>query len=146
MTRTVSVANITWRERLVAQILEQLNPRQYAREGHSTTDALIYILQVIHGATDRGNVVCRLLKGFWPNWPFNSSQGVGVFRSVLRGSLHDLMMWPSFGKHENSSFLKNFVSASWKSILKLGNLRIFSRIYQKQRLQRPSKVGSICMR
>ena len=43
------------------------------------------------------------------------------------GSLHDLIMWPAFGKHENSSLLKNFVSTSWKSILKLGNLRIFCR-------------------
>ena len=47
------------------------------------------------------------------------------------GSLHVLITWPTFGKHENSSLLKNFVSTSWKSILKLGNLRSFSRISQK---------------
>ena len=42
-----------------------------------------------------------------------------------------VITWSTFGKHENSSLLKNFVSTSWKSILKLGNLRIFSRISQK---------------
>ena len=31
----------------------KLNPRQYAREGHSTSDALIYLHQAIHGAADR---------------------------------------------------------------------------------------------
>ena len=51
--------------------------------------------------------------------------------SGIIGSLHDLITWSTFGKHENSSLLKNFVSTSWKSILKLGNLRIFSRISQK---------------
>ena len=50
------------RSRLVAQISEKLNPRQYAREGHSTTDALIYILQTIDEATDGGNCGnCRCL-------------------------------------------------------------------------------------
>ena len=46
--------------RLVAQISEKLDPRQYAREGHSTTDALIYILQVIHEATDSENCGARM--------------------------------------------------------------------------------------
>ena len=54
---------------LVAQILEKLDPRQYAREGHSTTDAFIYILQAIHEATDSGNCGARMVfadysKGF----------------------------------------------------------------------------------
>ena len=49
--------------------LEKLDSRQYAREGHSTTDALIYILQVIHEVTDSGNCGTRLFfmdysKGF----------------------------------------------------------------------------------
>ena len=51
--------------------------------------------------------------------------------NFLIGSLHDLITWPTFGKHENSSLSKNFVRTSWKSILKLGNLRIFSRISLK---------------
>ena len=46
-----------------------LTQRQYAREGHSTTDALIYIPQPIHGATDSGNCGARMFfadysKGF----------------------------------------------------------------------------------
>ena len=47
------------------------------------------------------------------------------------GSLHDLITWSTFGKHENSSLLKNFVSTSWKSILKLISMRIFSCVSQK---------------
>ena len=57
------------RSRLVAQISEKLDRRQYAREEHSTTDALIDILQAIHEATDSGNCGVRMLfadylKGF----------------------------------------------------------------------------------
>ena len=55
----------------MAQILEKRarDPRQYAREGHSTMDALIYILQAIHEATDCGNCGARMFftdysKGF----------------------------------------------------------------------------------
>ena len=44
------------------------------------------------------------------------------------GSLHDVI---NSDKHKNSSLLENFVSTSRKSILKLGNLRIFSCISQK---------------
>ena len=73
----------------------------------------------------------------WINlYPLNSSFGFPNSYSLddlfdrMIGSLHDLITWPTFGKHENSSLLKHFVSASWKSILKLGDLRIFSRISQ----------------
>ena len=48
------------RSRLVAQSSENLDPRQYAREGHSTTDALVYILQAIHKATDSGKCGARM--------------------------------------------------------------------------------------
>ena len=48
------------RNRPVAQISENLDPRQYVREGHSTRDALIYILQAIDEATDRGNCGARI--------------------------------------------------------------------------------------
>ena len=52
------------------------------------------------------------------------AESVQSEQSVIEiiGSLHDLITWPTFGKHENSSILKNFVSTSWKSILKLGNM------------------------
>ena len=57
------------RSRLLAQVSEKLDPRQYAREGHSTTHTLIYILQAIHEATDSGNCGARMFfadnsKGF----------------------------------------------------------------------------------
>ena len=43
--------------------------RQYARKGHSTTDALLYMLQAIYEATDSGDAGARIFyadfsKGF----------------------------------------------------------------------------------
>jgi hypothetical protein len=32
----------------------KINPRQYARKGHSTTDVLLYMMQTIHEALGRG--------------------------------------------------------------------------------------------
>ena len=50
------------------------------------------------------------------------------------------------GKQENSSLLNNFSSTSRESISKLRNVRSFSRISQKKRLQWLPKLRSICMR
>ena len=65
------------------------------------------------------------------------------------GSLHDLITWPTFGKHENSSLLKNFVSANWKSILKLGNngrQKLEAFVWEKQLLRKYfMTVLKICM-
>ena len=57
------------RVRLLNQVADNLDPRQYAREGHSTTDALVYLLQAVHEARDSGNCGARILftdftKGF----------------------------------------------------------------------------------
>ena len=57
------------RVRLLNQVADNLDPRQYAREGHSTTDALVYLLQAVHKATDSRNCGTRILftdftKGF----------------------------------------------------------------------------------
>ena len=60
--------------------------------------------------------------------------GLAILKAIGFFFLHDLITWPTVGKHENSSLLKTLVRTSWKSILKLGSLRIFSRISQKQRL------------
>ena len=46
--------------RLVSQLSDKLHPRQYAREGHSTSDTLIYLLQEIHEATDREHCGARI--------------------------------------------------------------------------------------
>ena len=56
-------------KRLLSEIDGKIDPRQYARKGHSTTDALLYILQPIYEATDSGNAGARLFfadfsKGF----------------------------------------------------------------------------------
>jgi hypothetical protein len=46
-----------------------MDDRQYARRGHSTTDALIYLLQEVHAALDAGDAGARIFfadfsKGF----------------------------------------------------------------------------------
>ena len=56
-------------KRLLSEIDGKIDQRQYARKGHSTTDALLYILQPIYEATDSGNAGARLFfadfsKGF----------------------------------------------------------------------------------
>ena len=55
--------------RLLTQVSKKIDPRQYARHGHSTTHALIYLMQAIHEATDTGNCAVRIFfadfsKGF----------------------------------------------------------------------------------
>ena len=57
------------RSSLITQIAENIHARQYAREGHSTVDALIYFLQSIHEATDTRECSAKtffadLFKGF----------------------------------------------------------------------------------
>ena len=57
------------RSSLITQIAENIDPHQYAREGHSIVDALIYLLQSIHEATDTGECSARIFfadlsKGF----------------------------------------------------------------------------------
>ena len=37
-----------------------MDPRQYARRGHSTTDALLYMLQAIYEAVDSGDSAARI--------------------------------------------------------------------------------------
>ena len=48
------------RDRLVDSVSVDLDPRQYARAGYSTTDALVYLLQAIYEAVDTGNCAARL--------------------------------------------------------------------------------------
>lgn len=54
--------------RLLKQVNCDVEPRQYAREGHSTTQALIYLLHAITRQLTQETAVlayvCRLLKGF----------------------------------------------------------------------------------
>ena len=55
--------------RLLPQLEDKLDPRQYARKNHSTTDALLYTLQAIYEAVDTGEAGARLFfadfsKGF----------------------------------------------------------------------------------
>ena len=55
--------------RLLPQLEDKLDPRQYARKNHSTTDALLYTLQAIYEAVDTGEAGARIFfadfsKGF----------------------------------------------------------------------------------
>ena len=45
--------------RLLKQVNCDIDPRQYAREGHSTTQALIYLLHAIHEIVHTGNCCVR---------------------------------------------------------------------------------------
>ena len=55
--------------RLLKDLEGKIDPRQYARKGHSTTDALLYMMQTIHEALDAGEAGARIFfadfsKGF----------------------------------------------------------------------------------
>ena len=47
-------------KRLLRQMSDTIDPRQYARHGHSTVHALIYLMQAIHEAIDSGNYSVRI--------------------------------------------------------------------------------------
>jgi len=54
---------------LLPQLEDKIDPRQYARKGHSTSDALVYMLQAIYEAVDSGEASARIFstdfaKGF----------------------------------------------------------------------------------
>ena len=56
-------------KRFLRQVSNTIDPRQYARLGHSTVHALIYLMQAIHEAIDSGNCSVRIFfadftKGF----------------------------------------------------------------------------------
>ena len=46
-------------KRLLPQLTRKIDPRQFARKGHSTTDALLFFLQPVYGALDSGNACTR---------------------------------------------------------------------------------------
>ena len=57
------------RDRIVAKVSSAIDPHQFAHAGHSTTDALVYLLQAIYEALDTGSCGARLFfadfsKGF----------------------------------------------------------------------------------
>ena len=70
LTRTVSkVMEGFTCSRPLPQLDDNIDPRQYSCKGHSTTDALLYVLQAIHEAVDSGEAGARIffadfLKGF----------------------------------------------------------------------------------
>ncbi|CAB4025283.1 Hypothetical predicted protein, partial [Paramuricea clavata] len=46
--------------RLLKDLEGKIDPRQYARKGHSTTDALLYMMQTIHEVLDGGEAGARI--------------------------------------------------------------------------------------
>ena len=48
------------RDRLITQVSHPIDPRQFARAGHSTTNALVFLLQAMYEAVDTGNCGARL--------------------------------------------------------------------------------------
>ena len=45
--------------RLLLQLTPKIDPRQFSRKGHSTTDALLFLLQPVYEALDSGNACAR---------------------------------------------------------------------------------------
>ena len=55
--------------RLLPQLEDKIDPQQFARKGHSTSDTLLYILQATYEAVDSGEACARIFftdfaKGF----------------------------------------------------------------------------------
>ena len=55
--------------RLLSQLNGKMDPGEYARRGHSTTDAILFMLQAIYEAVDSGHPAARIFfadfsKGF----------------------------------------------------------------------------------
>ena len=76
--------------RLLKQVNYDIDPRQYAREGHSTTQALIYLLHVIHEAVDTGNCSARCESVV----PFlHGATPMVVFYRELNLDLHFFLQW-----------------------------------------------------
>ena len=85
------------------------------------TIILLFKVQLKQSLTDLPTCRKRKSRDFEKQWTKK-----GEIR--IMGLLYELIMWSTFGKHENSSLLKHFVSSSWKRALKLGNLYIFNCI------------------
>ena len=66
----------------------QIDHHQYARAGHSTTDALVYLLQALYEAVDTGNCGVRL---FFADY----SKGFDmIYHSVLVRELEQIGVHP----------------------------------------------------
>lgn len=53
--------------RLIAQVSHQIDPRQYARAGHSPAGALVHLLQAVYEAADTENCGVRLFSADYSN-------------------------------------------------------------------------------
>ena len=97
-----------------------IDPRQYTREGHSTTQALIYLLHAIHDAVDTGNCSARCesvvpcLHGATP---------IVVFHRELNLDLHFLL------------YCSNRLLGDWHSKLKyVDDTTVFEVILHNSRI------------
>ena len=80
------------RDRLITQVSHQIDPRQFARAGHSTTDALVYLLQAVYEAVDTGSCAARL---FFLFYFADCSKGFDMIdHSVLIEELRNMHMHP----------------------------------------------------
>ena len=65
-----------------------MDDHQYARAGHSTTDALVYLLQAVYEAVDTGNCGVRLFFADYSNG-FDM-----IYHSVLVRELEQIGVHP----------------------------------------------------
>ena len=74
--------------RLLPQLEGKIDPCQFSRKGHSTTDALIYMLQAIYEAVDSGEASARIFVA-------DFSKGFDLIdHSILMQELADLEVHP----------------------------------------------------
>ena len=103
--------------RLLPQLEDKLDPRQYARKNHSTTDALLYTLQAIYEAVDTGEAGARL---FFADF----SKGFDLIdHTILLHELENLQVHPAllnwiaaFLTNRKQAVKIDGVLSDWKSV------------------------------
>ena len=79
--------------RLMPQLHNKIDPRQYSLKGHSTTDALLYMLQAIYEAVDSGEACARIFFADFSKG-FDSIDHTILMRELAQLNVHPaLLSW-----------------------------------------------------
>ena len=78
-------------DRLITKVSHLIDPRQFARAGNSTTDALVYLLQAVYEAVDTGNCGARL---FFPDYSkgFDMIDHMVLIEELRRMHVHPVLV------------------------------------------------------
>ena len=87
------------RRRLSPHLDDKIDPRQYARKGHSTTDALLYMLQVFYETVDNGKAGTRIFLADFSK-DFDLVDLVILIKELDRpeAQVHPSLFWPTKSK------------------------------------------------